>query len=102
MFGRLNVSGVTGSTFGIDAPLAGWDSTEIFRIGALTLTAEYYWHGAMNHLIVGNGTAFTEAERDWMIDKTWAEIVTGMGGGAGGARRLTGGLTDNALLGALA
>jgi hypothetical protein len=72
MFGRINL----GPVYEIDNPNAGLDTDELFRIGSLNDISDWYFNGLMQRLLVGT-TLFTSEERDWMADKTWAQIETG-------------------------
>ena len=76
---KIAACGICGSDLGYIAygSLDGGPPSEPFRIGSLENLAAWYFNGTMNQLLVGT-TIPTEAERDWMVDKTWAQIVTGM------------------------
>jgi hypothetical protein len=73
MFGRINLGP---AVYEIDNPNAGVDTDELFRIGSLNDISDWYFNGLMQRLLVGT-TLFTSEERDWMADKTWAQIETG-------------------------
>jgi hypothetical protein len=78
-FGRLHVSGVTSPTYSSNAPAAGWDSILDFLVGGTgsgLILFGYFLDADVDQFLISHTDIPTAAERDWMIDKSWTEILS--------------------------